>query len=74
MIKRLNKTDSEKKAENAKKIWDPRSYGIGAQILRDMGIHKMILLSSEHRMPSMQGFGLEVSGFIQNIKEVPSQK
>ena len=74
MIKRLNKTDSEKKSENAKKIWDPRSYGIGAQILRDMGIHKMILLSSEHRMPSMQGFGLEVSGFIQNIKEVPSQK
>ncbi|MGN1034953.1 MAG: hypothetical protein ACI4PS_00740 [Rhodocyclaceae bacterium] len=47
---------------------------MGAQILRDMGIHKMILLSSEHRMPSMQGFGLEVSGFIQNIKEVPSQK
>ena len=31
--------------------WDPRIYGIGAQILRDLGVRKMKLLSSPRRMP-----------------------
>ena len=38
--------------------WDPRTYGIGAQILRDVGVSKMRLLSSPRKMPSMTGFGL----------------
>jgi len=33
--------------------WDPRTYGIGAQILRDLGVRKMRLLSGAHKMPSM---------------------
>ena len=44
--------------------WDPRIYGIGAQILRDLGVRKMKLLSSPRRMPSMTGFDLEVTGHI----------
>lgn len=44
--------------------WDPRTYGIGAQILRDLGVTKMRLLSSPRRMPSMTGFDLEVTGFV----------
>jgi len=44
--------------------WDPRIYGIGAQILRDLGVGKMKLLSSPRRMPSMTGFGLEVTGHV----------
>jgi 3,4-dihydroxy 2-butanone 4-phosphate synthase/GTP cyclohydrolase II len=43
---------------------DLRTYGIGAQILREMGISKMKLLGSPRRMPSMTGYGLEVTGFI----------
>jgi len=43
--------------------WDPRSYGIGAQILRDLNIGKMRLLATPHKMPSMVGFGLEVVGY-----------
>ncbi|MEO8331913.1 MAG: bifunctional 3,4-dihydroxy-2-butanone-4-phosphate synthase/GTP cyclohydrolase II [Gallionella sp.] len=43
--------------------WDPRSYGIGAQILRDLGVGKMRLLATPHKMPSMAGFGLEVVGY-----------
>ena len=43
--------------------WDPRSYGIGAQILRDLNVGKMRLLSTPHKMPSMAGFGLEVVGY-----------
>ncbi len=43
---------------------DLRTYGIGAQILRDLGIAKMRLLGSPRRMPSMTGYGLEVAGFV----------
>jgi 3,4-dihydroxy 2-butanone 4-phosphate synthase/GTP cyclohydrolase II len=43
--------------------WDPRSYGIGAQILRDLNVGKMRLLARPHKMPSMAGFGLEVTGY-----------
>lgn len=42
---------------------DLRTYGIGAQILRDLGVARMRLLGSPRRMPSMAGFGLEVTGF-----------
>jgi 3,4-dihydroxy 2-butanone 4-phosphate synthase/GTP cyclohydrolase II len=44
--------------------WDPRLYGIGAQILREVGVGKMRLLASPRKMPSMAGFGLEVSGYL----------
>ena len=43
--------------------WDPRSYGIGAQILRDLGVGKMRLLATPRKLPSMAGFGLEVVGY-----------
>jgi 3,4-dihydroxy 2-butanone 4-phosphate synthase/GTP cyclohydrolase II len=44
---------------------DLRTYGIGAQILRDLGVVRMQLLSSPRRMPSMAGYGLEVTGFVE---------
>ena len=43
---------------------DLRTYGIGAQILRDCGVQKMRLLGTPRRMPSMTGYGLEISGYI----------
>ena len=43
---------------------DLRSYGIGAQILRDCGVHKMRLMGNPRRMPSMTGYGLEIAGYI----------
>ncbi len=43
---------------------DLRTYGIGAQILRELGVAKMKLLGSPRRMPSMTGYGLEVTGFL----------
>ncbi len=42
---------------------DLRNYGIGAQILRDIGVGKMKLLASPRKMPSMTGFDLEVVGY-----------
>lgn len=42
---------------------DLRTYGVGAQILRELGVRRMRLLGSPRRMPSMAGYGLEVTGF-----------
>ena len=44
--------------------WDPRLYGIGAQILCDLGVRRMKLLASPRKMPSMAGFGLEITGYL----------
>lgn len=43
---------------------DLRSYGVGAQILRDCGVHKMRLMGTPRRMPSMTGYGLEITGYL----------
>ncbi|HXA48152.1 MAG TPA: 3,4-dihydroxy-2-butanone-4-phosphate synthase, partial [Burkholderiaceae bacterium] len=42
---------------------DLRTYGIGAQILKDLGVGKMKLLANPRKMPSMTGFNLEVTGY-----------
>ena len=42
---------------------DLRTYGIGAQILKDLGVGRMRLLAQPRKMPSMTGFDLEVVGF-----------
>ncbi|MCP2871666.1 hypothetical protein NK909_24000, partial [Salmonella enterica subsp. enterica serovar Typhimurium] len=44
---------------------DLRTYGVGAQILRDCGVHKMTLMGNPRRLPSMTGYGLEVTGYLQ---------
>ncbi|MBS1190613.1 MAG: 3,4-dihydroxy-2-butanone 4-phosphate synthase [Rhodocyclaceae bacterium] len=64
----LNRLTS--KGPRAQPKWDPRTYGIGAQILRDLGVTKMRLLSSPRKMPSMTGFDLEVTGFVPSPTEL----
>ena len=44
---------------------DLRNYGIGSQILLDLGVRKMKLLATPRKMPSMTGFGLEVTGYLE---------
>jgi len=39
---------------------DQRTYGIGAQILADLGVRKMRLLSAPKVFHGLAGFGLEV--------------
>src|SRR5688572_11945603 len=43
---------------------DLRLYGIGAQILRDLGVGRMRLMAAPRKMSSMAGFGLEVTGYL----------
>jgi 3,4-dihydroxy 2-butanone 4-phosphate synthase/GTP cyclohydrolase II len=54
----------DERAERQRGQMDLRTYGVGAQILRELGISKMKLLGSPRRMPSMAGYGLEVTGFV----------
>jgi 3,4-dihydroxy 2-butanone 4-phosphate synthase/GTP cyclohydrolase II len=44
---------------------DLRTYGIGAQILRDLNVVQMKLLARPRKMPSMAGFGLHTTGFVE---------
>jgi len=69
----LNYNESQSKLKNIlatkknKNIQDElRNYGIGSQILVDIGITKMRLLASPRKMPSMTGYGLQVTEFIDN--------
>ena len=43
---------------------DLRTYGIGAQILRDLGVRRMRVLSAPKRLHAISGFGLEVVEYI----------
>lgn len=43
---------------------DPRFYGIGAQILRDLGVRRMRVMSFPRRIPSLAGFGLEITRYV----------
>jgi 3,4-dihydroxy 2-butanone 4-phosphate synthase/GTP cyclohydrolase II len=48
---------------------DLRTYGIGAQILREVGVSRMQLMGQPRRMPSMAGYGLEITGYIPKEQE-----
>ena len=54
--------DGQRAVRRAAKV-DLRTYGIGAQILKDLGVGRMRLLAQPRKMPSMTGFDLEVVGF-----------
>ncbi len=43
---------------------DLRTYGVGAQILREVGVARMQLMGQPRRLPSMAGYGLEIVGYI----------
>jgi 3,4-dihydroxy 2-butanone 4-phosphate synthase / GTP cyclohydrolase II len=60
LLDRLNMAEDV----TAQKV-DLRTYGIGAQILRDLGVTRMKLLAAPRKMPSMAGFDLEVTGYLE---------
>jgi 3,4-dihydroxy 2-butanone 4-phosphate synthase/GTP cyclohydrolase II len=43
---------------------DLRTYGIGAQILIDLGITHMRVLSAPKKMHALSGFGLDVVEYV----------
>ncbi|MBU3540749.1 bifunctional 3,4-dihydroxy-2-butanone-4-phosphate synthase/GTP cyclohydrolase II [Polynucleobacter sp. UB-Tiil-W10] len=61
-FQKLNQSHEEAKKPLARKT-DFRSYGIGAQILKDLGVEKMRLLAKPSPVPSLSGYKLEVTGY-----------
>ena len=50
--------------EKSRSSHELRDYGVGAQILRDLGIRRMILLSNSRRtVIGLDGYGLEITGY-----------
>jgi 3,4-dihydroxy 2-butanone 4-phosphate synthase/GTP cyclohydrolase II len=41
-----------------------RTYGIGAQILQDLGVRRMRVLSAPKHMYSISAFGLEIVEYV----------
>ena len=60
----LERLDESKGKRAASRKWDPRLHGIGAQILKDLGVGKMRVLARPKCIPSMSGFGLEVVEYV----------
>ncbi|HXU94148.1 MAG TPA: bifunctional 3,4-dihydroxy-2-butanone-4-phosphate synthase/GTP cyclohydrolase II [Gallionella sp.] len=64
----LARATAQPEAQHAQ--WDPRNYGIGAQILRDLNVGKMCLIATPRKLPSMTGFGLEVVRYCHNKEKM----
>jgi len=60
----LNRLEGSPRKGTANRKWDPRLHGIGAQILKDLGVGKMRVLARPKRIPSMSGFGLDIVEYV----------
>jgi 3,4-dihydroxy 2-butanone 4-phosphate synthase/GTP cyclohydrolase II len=67
----MNCNQEEASPPRAGRSMDLRLYGIGAQILRDLGVGRMRLMAAPRKMPSMAGFGLEVTGYLSGSSSLP---
>ena len=63
-LKKVQKENEITKAPNIK--MDARDFGIGAQILHDLGIHKIRLMSNtkQEKRVGMVGYGLEITDYV----------
>ena len=41
-----------------------RTFGVGAQILKDLGVRRMRVLSAPKQMHGISAFGLEIEGYV----------
>ena len=50
-------------ASGTKMGWDMRTFGVGAQILADLGVKKMRVMGTPTKLTGLSGFGLELVGY-----------
>jgi 3,4-dihydroxy 2-butanone 4-phosphate synthase/GTP cyclohydrolase II len=50
-----------------------RTYGIGAQIIADLGIRKMKVMSAPWKLTGLAGFGLEVEEYLEPLEDKMTQ-
>ncbi len=61
-----NRTKSKKSRASARKkqSWDIRTIGLGSQILSDLGVRKMRVLSAPRKIHALSGFDLEITEYV----------
>ncbi|HIO91661.1 MAG TPA: 3,4-dihydroxy-2-butanone-4-phosphate synthase [Leucothrix mucor] len=66
ILDRLEQLHQEPTEEESDTPQDLRTFGIGAQILMDVGVHKMRVMSAPKKFHGLAGFGLEVVEYLQD--------
>ncbi|WP_375394346.1 3,4-dihydroxy-2-butanone-4-phosphate synthase [uncultured Sphingomonas sp.] len=62
-LSRFIKLRGEGKGAGAPEVEELRDYGVGAQILAELGVEEMILLTNTHHMlVGLEGYGLSIVG------------
>jgi 3,4-dihydroxy 2-butanone 4-phosphate synthase / GTP cyclohydrolase II len=63
VVSRFMQLRAEGKSAGAPEIEQLRDYGVGAQILAELGVHDMILLTNTHHtLAGLEGYGLSIVG------------
>jgi 3,4-dihydroxy 2-butanone 4-phosphate synthase/GTP cyclohydrolase II len=63
IVSRFMQLRGEGKGAGAPEVEELRDYGIGAQILAELGVHDMILLTNTHHtLVGLEGYGLSIVG------------
>jgi 3,4-dihydroxy 2-butanone 4-phosphate synthase/GTP cyclohydrolase II len=61
MFSKMVKARVEGKAADPEVLMELRDYGVGAQVLADLGVHEMVLLTNNHlTLVALAGYGLHV--------------
>ncbi|MFV9474889.1 bifunctional 3,4-dihydroxy-2-butanone-4-phosphate synthase/GTP cyclohydrolase II [Advenella sp. RU8] len=63
LVETMTQWGKEDPAQKKTDRYDLRTYGVGAQILRDLNVETMRLLAVPRKMPSMAGYSLTVTGY-----------
>ena len=60
-LESLAKANAAAKGDDQGQRWTLREFGLGAQVLADMGVHKLRLLTNNQpKIAGLTGFGLQV--------------
>jgi 3,4-dihydroxy 2-butanone 4-phosphate synthase / GTP cyclohydrolase II len=62
-IAHYQQQDLGKEIPVTKSTWDLRTFGVGAQILSDLGVRKMRVMGTPTKLTGLSGFGLELVGY-----------
>ncbi|MCP4702928.1 MAG: 3,4-dihydroxy-2-butanone-4-phosphate synthase [Gammaproteobacteria bacterium] len=63
-IRNYKRQDAGEELPGLPQTADLRTFGLGAQILSDLGVKKMRVLSAPKKMHAISGFDLEVVGYV----------
>ena len=64
-----NLSQGKKASNNNSEASVLRNYGTGSQILRDLGVRKMKVVSEPKQMQAISGFDLEITEYVEKLED-----